>query len=86
MIVPEIVKNVTNVQSGTAFHYYKVGLVYYKLGPVYYKAGKLFYYKVGHVLQSRTILFQSGSGIKKWDSYNKVGFNKGYNISLRIND
>ena len=40
----------------------------------YYKMGR-FYFKVGRVLQSGTILLQSGTGITKWDDYYKVGFN-----------
>ena len=60
---------------------------YYKGGRFYYKVGQLFvitkwdrlYYKVGQLLllQSGTILLQSGSGtgITKWDDYYKVCFN-----------
>ena len=50
-------------------YYYKAGqLLYYKL--------KRFYYKVEQVLQSRTVLLQSWTGITKWDDYYNVGFNK----------
>jgi len=50
------------LQSGTGFWYYKVGQFLLQSGTAL-------------LLQSETILLQSGTGITKWDGYYKVGCN-----------
>ena len=52
-----------------------MGRFYYKVGQLYLLQSGHFYYKVGRVLQSGTVLLQSGTAlfITKWDGYYKVG-------------